>query len=185
MCCVWVYFKTVSVYMLVRCSWSTCTYFHSFLNFARHVLHVVFFLKIRPCFLLCGVTCTCSFCASAACLHVLGCDLRLVWSSLSGGGSGSCRSLFFLFLRLRLQRQPVLRHFSSGTFLWHHKFLHFLWPALGGYKGHTWPVIVCLALSSASLLRLPVTSSAARLSDCLKTVTSLGCWANKKRGVYL
>ena len=66
---------------------------------------------------------------------------------LSGGGSGSRRSLLWLLL----QRQPVLRHLSSGTFLWHHKFLHFLWPALGGYKGHTWPVIVCLALSSVSL----------------------------------
>lgn len=63
--------------------------------------------------------------------------------------------------------------FSSGTFLWHHKFLHFLWPALGGYKGHTWPVIVCLALSSVSLLLLLLTSSRARLSDCLKTLRSL------------
>lgn len=29
---------------------------------------------------------------------------------------------------------------------------HFLWPARGGYKGHTWAVIVCLADASANFL---------------------------------
>lgn len=79
----------------------------------------------------------------------------------------------------------------SGTpllalFLWHHKFLHFLWPALGGYKGHTWPLIVCLALSSVSLLLLPLTSSTARLSDCLKILRSLrsGRRTNKSSGLF-
>lgn len=83
----------------------------------------------------------CVFCVSVCSVD----SYHLGW--LSGGGSGSRRSLLWLLLH----RQPVLRHLSSGTFLWHHKFLHFLWPALGGYKGHTWPVIVCLALSSVSL----------------------------------
>lgn len=119
------------------------------------------------------------WCFVAAYLCVLS-HRRSVYSAiLPGGGSGSRRSLLWL----QLQRQPVLRHFSSGTFLWHHKFLHFLWPALGGYKGHTWPVIVCLALSSVSLLLLLVTSSRARLSDCLKIHTSLrsGRWSDKKQ----
>lgn len=71
----------------------------------------------------------------------------------SGGGSGSCRTLLWL----QLHRQPVLRHSSSGTFLWHHKLPHhhFLWPARGGYKGHTWAVIVCLVDASADFLRHP------------------------------
>lgn len=99
-----------------------------------------------------------------------------------GGGSGSHRSLLWL----QLQRQPVLRHFSSGTFLWHHKFLHFLWPALGGYKGHTWSVIVCLVRSSVSLLLLLVTSSGARLSECLKIHRSLrtGWLTNKNSSLF-
>lgn len=105
---------------------------------------------------------------------------HLGWQS--GGGSGSRRSLLWL----QLQRQPVLRHSSTGTFLWHHKFLHFLWPALGGYKGHTWAVIVCLALSSVSLPLLPVTSSTPRLSDCLKILRSLrsGPRTNKSSGLF-
>lgn len=106
---------------------------------------------------------------SVSCCH-------LGWLS-GGGGSGSHGSLLWL----QVQRQPVLRHFSPGTFLWHHKFLHFLWPALGGYKGRTWAVIVCLALSSVRFLMLPVTSSRARLSDCLRTLRSLrsALWTNK------
>lgn len=68
----------------------------------------------------------------------------------SGGGSGSCGRLLWL----QLHAQPVLRHSSSGSFLWHHKppHHHFLWPAWGGYKGRTWAVIVCLADASADFL---------------------------------
>lgn len=109
--------------------------------------------------------------------------LSVVLSGGAGGGSGSRRSLLWL----QVQRQPVLRHFSPGTFLWHHKFLHFLWPALGGYKGRTWPVIVCLALSSVGFLMLLVTSSRARLSDCLRIQRSLRSapWTNKNCSLFV